>query len=237
MLANCFIFLKMQIIEPKWIVIYLYESCVSYHGIYIFTLHWFIFTLLIFTFFVVPVFSFTFVSTQKSRGILCVIDQPARIHSRQTIQKNGEGQLGSTACQHLPFCVWPLSEKNAPQKIVSHFPAPPSPPAVRNPDRFQPPSPDIVPQTPDTGFHSEQPGTSNHPFRKHRSSTIHRTSRAGTEKPVCPTVTSEQPNRHHRPSTPSHSLPQTNTPAWKTAYERSWSTFISRRCSLPTNLP
>lgn len=86
-------------------------------------------------------------------------------------------------------------------------------------------------------FTASRPDTSYHPFRKHRSSTIHRTSRAGTEKPACPTVTSEQPNRHHRPSTPSHSLPQTNTPAWKTAYERSWSTFISRRCSLQTNLP
>ena len=162
----------------------------------------------------VPVFSFTFVSTQKSRGILCVIDQPARIHSRQTIRKKTvRANLEAQPVSIYPSTSDHCQKKCPPQKIDSHFPAPPSPPAVRNPDRFQPPSPDIVPQTPDTGFHSEQPGTSNHPFRKHRSSTIHRTSRAGTEKSACPTVTSEQPNRHHRPSTSSHSLPQTNTPA------------------------
>ena len=201
MLANCFTFLKMQIIESRWIAIYLCESCVSYHGIYIFALHWFIFTLLTFTFFVVPVFSFTFVSTQKSMGILCVIDQPARIHSRQTIQKNGEGQLGGTVCQHLPFCVRPLSEKNAPKKLSATFRLHPLHRQFGIPtdsNRLPLTSPHKH-QTQD--FTASRPDTSNHPSRKHRSSTIHRTSRAGTEKSACPTVTSEQPNRHHRPST------------------------------------
>ena len=128
-------------------------------------------------------------------------------------EKNGEGQLGGTACQHLPFCVRPLSEKMPPKKLSATF-------------RLHPPHrqfgiPTDSNRLPLTSPHkhrtqdftASRPDTSYHPFRKHRSSTIHRTSRAGTEKPACPTVTSEQPNRHHCPSTPSHSLPQTNTPA------------------------
>ena len=227
----------MQIIESEWIAIYLYESCISYHGIYIFTLHWFIFTLLIFTFFVVPVFSFTFVSTQKSMGILCVIDQPARIHSRQTIRKKRWEPTWKHSLSASTLLRLTIVRKNAPKKLSATFRLHPLHRQFGIPtdsNRLPLTSPHKH-QTQD--FTASRPDTSNHPSRKHRSSTIHRTSRAGTEKPACPTVTSEQPNRHHRPSTPSHSLPQTNTPAWKTAYERSWSTFISRRCSLQTNLP
>ena len=155
----------------------------------------------------VPVFSFTFVSTQKSRGI-CVSLTNQRVYTpAKPSEKNGESQLGSTACQHLPFCVRPLSEKMPPKKLSATFRLHPLHRQLGIPtdsNRLPLTSPHKH-QTQD--FTASRPDTSNHPFRKHRSSTIHRT------KPACPTVTSEQPNRHHRPSTPSHSLPQTNTPA------------------------
>ena len=162
----------------------------------------------------VPVFSFTFVSTQKSRGILCVIDQPARRHSRQTIQKKtARANLEAQPVSICPSASDHCQRKMPPKKSSATFRLHPLHRQFGIPtdsNRLPLTSPHKH-QTQD--FTASRPDTSNHPFRKHRSSTIHRTSRAGTEKPACPTVTSEQPNRHHRPSTPSHSLPQTNTPA------------------------
>ena len=236
MFIDCFMFLNTQNYKFRLQEVYFCKSSFLHHRIYIFVPHWFIFTLLTFTFFAVPFFSFTFVSAQKSKRIMCVIDQPARALYHHSIGKSDESQPEDTPHQQPPPLPPPSSGKKFLKKMDGRFPAPPSPQSVRNPDQPQSKSPGINTRTPDAEF-TQQADRTPPPLPSASPAYHPPSSGAGTEKPACPTVTSEQPNRHHRPSTPSHSLPQTNTPAWKTAYERSWSTFISRRCSLQTNLP
>lgn len=239
MFIDCFMFLNTQNYKFRLQEVYFCKSSFLHHRIYIFVPHWFIFTLLTFTFFAVPFFSFTFVSAQKSKRIMCVIDQPARALYHHSIGKSDESQPEDTPHQQPPPLPPPSSGKKFLKKMDDRLPAPPSPQSVRNPDQPQSKSPGINTRTPDAEFTQQAdrtPGTT--PFRPHHRPIIHRAPERNAKAGPCPIDAADLSSAQPTPSTTVHPSPSKKiTPAWKTAYERSWSTFISRRCSLPTNLP
>lgn len=237
MFIDCFMFLNTQNYKFRLQEVYFCKSSFLHHRIYIFVPHWFIFTLLTFTFFAVPFFSFTFVSAQKSKRIMCVIDQPARALYHHSIGKSDESQPEDTPHQQPPPLPPPSSGKKFLKKMDGRFPAPPSPQSVRNPDH-----PNRIPRA---STHEHRTRNSRNkqtehrpPFRPHHRPIIHRAPERNAKAGPCPIDAADLSSAQPTPSTTVHPSPSKKiTPAWKTAYERSWSTFISRRCSLPTNLP
>ena len=239
MLTDCFMFLNTQNYKFRLQEVYFCKSSFLHYRIYIFVPHWFIFTLLTFTFFAVPFFSFTFVSAQKSKRIMCVIDQPARALYHHSIGKSDESQPEDTPHQQPPPSAATIIGEEVPKKNGRPLSGPTLSTVSTESRPPQPNSPGINTRTPDAEFSQQAdrtPGTT--PFRPHHRPIIHRAPERNAKAGPCPIDAADLSSAQPTPSTTVHPSPSKKiTPAWKTAYERSWSTFISRRCSLQTNLP
>lgn len=238
MFIDCFMFLNTQNYKFRLQEVYFCKSSFLHHRIYIFVPHWFIFTLLTFTFFAVPFFSFTFVSAQKSKRIMCVIDQPARALYHHSIGKSDESQPEDTPHQQPPPSAATIIGEEVPKKNGR----PPSGPTLSTVSTESRPTPIEVPGHQHTntgrGIHATSRPNTAPPFRPHHRPIIHRAPERNAKAGPCPIDAADLSSAQPTPSTTVHPSPSKKiTPAWKTAYERSWSTFISRRCSLPTNLP
>lgn len=207
MFTDCFMFLNTQNYKFRLQEVYFCKSSFLHHRIYIFVPHWFIFTLLTFTFFAVPFFSFTFVSAQKSKRIMCVIDQPARALYHHSIGKSDESQPEDTPHQQPPSAATIIGEE-VPKKNGR----PPSGPTLSTVSTESRPTPIEVPGHQHTntgrGIHAtSRPNTAPPSVRITGLSSTE--LRSGTRKPApVPSMPPTSLPHNPPPQQPSTHLPQ-----------------------------